>query len=191
MQKNENTAVLAAVLLVITALVALLLASVNSVTAEKIRIQAEREQIQARSAVLAAATEFIELPYQVHDESPVTKVFKGVSGETVVGYCVNVAPAGYGGAIDMVIGITQSGSIEAVRIVSMSETPGLGAKAQDEAFLGQFAGKTVHEPLQIVKGSASTENEIAAISGATVTSRAVTDGIQAAIEAVREMGGLS
>ncbi len=191
MQKNENTVVLATVLLVITALVAFLLASVNSVTSEKIRIQSEREQIEARSAVLSAATAFVELPYQVNDDSPVAKVFKGLSGETMVGYCVQVSPVGYGGEIDMVVGITQNGTIEAVRIISMTETPGLGAKAQEESFIGQFAGKNGDTPLQIVKGSASAENEITAISGATITSRAVTDGIYAAVEAVRQMGGLS
>ena len=63
----------------------------------------------------------------------------------------------------------------------MYETPGLGAKASDSSFKDQFSGKSASE-LALIKGSSSGENEISAISGATITSTAVTDGVNVAIE---------
>ena len=64
----------------------------------------------------------------------------------------------------------------------MSETAGLGAKAKDEAFNGQYDGKKTDKPLEVAKGSASGDNQILAISGATISSTAVTNGVNAAID---------
>ncbi len=181
MQKNEKIFTLAGVLFVITAVVSLLLASVNMLTAERIEKNAQKEQAEARLAVLRSASDFIEVDYQPIEGSPVRQVFEGKNGEALVGYCISVAPNGFGGAVEMMVGIHQSGEIEAVKIVSLSETPGLGSKAQDETFIGQFTGKEMKEPVQVIKTGAAQKNEIVAIAGATVTSKAVTDGVNAAI----------
>ncbi len=187
MQKNENIFTLAGVLFLITAVVSLFLASVNMLTAERIEKNAQKEQAEARSAVLRSASDFIEVDYQPIEGSPVRQVFEGKNGEALVGYCISVAPNGFGGAVEMMVGIHQSGEIEAVKIVSLSETPGLGSKAQDETFIGQFAGKEINEPVQVIKTGMAKENEIVAIAGATVTSKAVTDGVNAAIATVNSL----
>ena len=63
----------------------------------------------------------------------------------------------------------------------MSETPGLGAKANESEFKSQFKDKSASK-LSLVKGKISSENEVSAISGATITSSAVTNGVNSAIE---------
>ncbi len=190
MQKNENPVVLAVILCTITAVVAFLLASVNNGTKDRIAMLAEKEQIEARAAVLSSATGFLEHLYNPAEESPVTKVYTGISGETIVGYCVQVAPAGYGGPIEMVVGVTNDLTVEAVKIVSLSETPGLGSKSQDEKFIGQYFGKNGETSFSVIKAGEPEESEIIAISGATITSKAVTEGVNAALSAVKEIKGV-
>ena len=184
MQESEKIYTLAGVLFVITAVVALLLASVNQLTAGKIEENSQKEQAEARAAVLQSAETFEEINYEPGEGSPVKQVFKGIAGETVTGYCVNVSPNGFGGGIEMMVGITEEGRVEAVKIVSLSETPGLGSKAQDDAFISQYNGKSIEKPIDVIKSGVAKENEIVAIAGATVTSKAVTSGVNAAVAAV-------
>ncbi len=187
MKENENMFTLAGVLFVITAIVALLLASVNQLTAQTIQENATKEQEAARMAVLQLAETFEDVPLQLTDDSLVQQVYAGYSGEELVGYCVSVTPNGFGGPISMMVGIRADGSIEAVKIVSMSETPGLGSKAQDPIFSGQFSGKKVTKPIQVIKSGEADQNEIIAVAGATVTSQAITNGVNAAISVVDDL----
>lgn len=94
--------------------------------------------------------------------------------ENVVGYAFRVSPKGYGGAIDMVVGIDIKGRVVGIKILSMKETPGLGSKASGADFLKQFLGKTAQNPLKAKK-------DIDAITGATITSQAVSDGVRQAL----------
>lgn len=80
------------------------------------------------------------------------------------------------------VGITADGNISGVKIGNHSETPGLGSKASEPTFKDQFKGKGTDKSLTVVKGNASNDNDIAAISGATITSKAVTSGVNAAID---------
>ena len=100
----------------------------------------------------------------------------------IIGYTVKVSPSGYGGEISMMVGVNADLTISGVKILSLSETPGLGAKAQDEAFLPQFKGK--NEKMALKK-------DITAITGATITSTAVTLGVKEAIGLVKNEGGIS
>lgn len=189
MQKNENPIVLSAVLFIISVIVALLLAYTNSVTKDTIAENVIKEQNAAKQVVLASAETFAEVVYR--DENGLVKaVFEGkdASGKAV-GWCVNVVPNGYGGALDMMVGVLEDYTISGVQVVSHSETAGLGAKAQDPAFSSQFAGKKTDLPLSVVKNGAPKDNEIVAISGATITSSAVKDGVNAATAAVRRLDG--
>ena len=189
MREKDNILTLGSVLFVITALVALLLASVNMLTAGKIEDNAQKEQVEARLAVLQEAEEFIEVVYQPGEGSAVQQIFEGKKGGQRVGYCVSVTPNGFGGIIDMMVGIRADGTVEAVKIVSMSETPGLGSKATDSSFIGQFAGKETKSPIQVIKSGTAQSDEIVAIAGATVTSRGVTEGVNEAIAAVNALEG--
>jgi electron transport complex protein RnfG len=96
-----------------------------------------------------------------------------------MGYAFRVSPQGYGGAIDMVVGIDMKGNVVGVKILSMNETPGLGMQAIEAKFLKQFTGKTVKSPLKAKK-------DIDAITGATITSQAVADGVKEALNRSRK-----
>ncbi len=101
------------------------------------------------------------------------------AGGNVVGYALSVSTKGFGGQIHMAIGLTPDGKLAKISFTELSETAGLGMKADEPAFKDQFAGKSGE--VKIVKGTASADEEISAISGATVTSTAVTKAVNAGL----------
>lgn len=187
MQKNENPIILAAILFAITAVVALLLALANTVTADKIAENAAKEQNEARIEVMPDATSF-EKVEQTFEDSAVNEIYAAMNNaDELLGYCVSVSPNGFGGAIEMIVGVKTDASLTGLKIVSLSETPGLGSKAQEPKFKDQFNGKSVAEPIALIKSGTPKDNEVVAISGATITSHAVTSGVNAAAEAVKNL----
>ena len=171
-------------LFVICAVAAGLLAGTNQITAPLIEQRNEQANNEARQAVLADATEFKILDsknYKSSSDVEVVEVYEGLNGSELAGYTIKVLPKGYGGEIELMVGITKDGTIAGVNIGNMSETPGLGARSKEEAFYGQYAGKPATE-LSVVKSGTAGETEIQAISGATITSKAVTSGVNAAVE---------
>lgn len=189
MQKNENPTVLSLVLLIISAVVALLLAFTNSVTKDKILENTIKEQNAAKQEVLEEAFDFLEIEFS--DKTGIVRsVYQGVNqnGE-FVGWCVNVTPSGYGGELDIMVGINPDKTVSGMKVVSHSETAGLGAKASEPDFSSQFAGKATDKPLEVIKSGTPLDNEIVAISGATITSNAVKTGVNAAIDAVSSIKG--
>ena len=87
---------------------------------------------------------------------------------------------GYGGDITFTLGIRNDGTVNGYEILSISETAGLGMKAKEDAFKQQFSGKKV-DSFAYTKTGASADNEIDAISGATITTKAMTDAINAGL----------
>ncbi len=103
------------------------------------------------------------------------------SSGTPKGYVIAAtSPSGYGGNIQVAVGITADGVLTGFNVVSHSETAGLGSKCTEPAFTEQFKGKKA-EALAYSKTGASADNEIDAIGGATITTGAVTDAANAAI----------
>ena len=175
------------ILFAICAICVFILALCNSLTVDTIaKINLEKAE-NARIQVLSEADSFEKADYQGESE-----IYIGKKGDDKVGYCVSAAPKGFGGAIEMMVGIDNDLSITGVTIVNMSETPGLGSKASNEDFIGQYSGMSAKKgEVSVIKSGVPSDNEVVAISGATVTSKAVTDGVNAAIEAVKEMEGLN
>lgn len=105
------------------------------------------------------------------------------NGNTL-GYVITVTTSdGYGGKITFSMGITNEGVINGYSITSISETAGLGMKARDEgdgSFSSQFINRTA-EIFTVTKTGASASNEIDAISAATITSKSVTNGVNAGV----------
>ncbi|MDR3255124.1 MAG: RnfABCDGE type electron transport complex subunit G [Synergistaceae bacterium] len=168
------------VLFAVAAITGLILGVVNEITIEPIRRTQERLRNEALAAALPEAETFETVELK-SDAAPIVKdVQEGKSGGFVVGYCVTAAPTGYAGPVEVVVGITSSGGVRGIRILSQSETPGLGAKAPLPKFSGQYDNKDV-ENLVVVKTPPSAANEIQAISGATITSNAVTLGVNTAL----------
>jgi electron transport complex protein RnfG len=119
----------------------------------------------------------------------VTEVFTAKAGGSIVGYAVKVAPKGYAGAVEVVVGITTDGTIQGIKVGNNTETPGLGKNAATPKFQDQFGGKAWGNPVNVIKSGTPKDNEIAALSGATITSRAVTNGVNQALEAAKELSG--
>ena len=91
---------------------------------------------------------------------------------------------GYGGDIELMVGLNETGDtpvINAISFLELAETAGMGMRAQDPEFIDQFNGKTAAELLAYSKTGASADNEIDVISGATVTTNAVTNAVNGAI----------
>jgi electron transport complex protein RnfG len=98
-----------------------------------------------------------------------------------VGYAIKVLGKGYAGdTIEIAVGITFDGTISGMTIISHSETPGLGAKATEAEFQGQFSGRPAEPVLKVIKSGDADIDEIDAISGATKTSNGVTAAVNRA-----------
>ena len=174
----KNTLVITAFALVS----GLALGAVHQVTAGPIAAQKQQALNEAYSAVISEAANFTDKAIEPYDDADHNaQVASVLSAEdasgTNVGYVVNVVShGGYGGDIGFSVGIKNDGTIENISITSISETPGLGMKAQTEPdFVGQFLGQSVDN--DYVLG----EN-VTAITSATFTSRCMTNGINAALK---------
>ncbi len=98
-----------------------------------------------------------------------------------LGYVVNsYSNDSYGGQVSISVGLKDDGSITSIGFLAINDTPGLGLKAKDAAFKDQYVGKTA-EKLSVVKGGGAGDAEINSISGATITSSAVTNAVNAAL----------
>lgn len=102
------------------------------------------------------------------------------SGE-VIGYVISVTShEGSQADITMSVGIQMDGTLNGYSITSMDETPGLGMLVGEEDFYSQFENKA-EESYTVVKSAPSADNEIEAVTGATISSRAVTNAVNASL----------
>ncbi len=185
-EKKDGSGIarLGLVLFSITFVVALLLGVTNAMTKDRIALAKEQTTADAMKLVQTNADAFTPVDAEI-DNPVVASVSEAKKGSDVVGWCVKVAPKGFGGEIEMMVGISHDGAVTGVSIISISETPGLGSKANDQLFLNQYATKKGQ--LTVVKGAATGENDILALTGATITSKAVTSGVQAALDCVAKL----
>lgn len=167
-------------LFLVTAVTGLILGVVQWATADAIRATRDAERAQALKGVMPDADGFRPLPAASGAES-VVGAEEALKGSESVGYCITVLPKGYGGPVEIVVGLTPAGTVRAIRILKQSETPGLGAKAVEPFFSGQFENRD-GLPLRVVKQQPAAPDEVQAISGATITSTAVVTGVNAAVD---------
>jgi electron transport complex protein RnfG len=118
------------------------------------------------------------------------EIAQDASGSTL-GYVITVtAKDGSQGSITFAVGIQNDGTVNGYSITDISETPGLGMKAEEEPFYSQFENKLV-EAFSVVKQEPSSDDEIQAITGSTITSKAMANGCNAALYYFRnELGGV-
>ncbi len=169
-------------LLLICFITALLLALVNGMTKDTIEARALADAEEQRKLVMLDAGSFKEADgWQKDDGSGLIRgVWAAYKGEDLLGYVFSATPKGYGGEMTVTIGITTGLQITGVRLGDNNETPGLGTKAGEESFIGQYKEKDAGKGFKLVKQQPASDNEIKAISGATITSNAVTSAVQAA-----------
>lgn len=173
----KPTIVLTAICLVTSAL----LAVTNLATAPVIEKLALETAQNTRKLVLAQADEF-------KDETlGQTAYCTGLdeSGE-IIGYVFTTSAKGYGGDVKVMVGVNADGTVSGVQILELSETPGLGMNAQKESFLTQFVGKVAGIT---VSKSNPEENQIQALTGATITSKATTSAVNQALELYETITG--
>lgn len=191
-----------AIITIITLIAGILLGAVYTITKDPIARQDELAKQAACKEVFADADSFEShgevdeaLQAYVSEEcgyfaQTLDEVFaaKDASGE-VIGYVINVTSAGgYGGDISFAMGVQADGTLNGISFLSISETPGLGMKADTDDFKSQFAGKKA-DVIVYTKTGVSAENEIDAISGASITTKAVTNGVNAGLAAVKYLEG--
>jgi electron transport complex protein RnfG len=117
----------------------------------------------------------------------IEEVYQGISAGETVGYTFKSVPRGYGGEITVLTGISIDGTVTGMRVVSHTETPGLGAKATEEGFMAQFEDQSAASPLEVIKSGTPGQNEVSAITGATITTQAVAQGVNYSIEMFNEL----
>lgn len=193
-----------AILFAITLIAGFILGFVYNVTKEPIAVAEEKAAKEAYAEVFADAADFEEMEvsmdasYEAEWESA---GFAQVSIEKIleakdstgngIGYVLSlVSRAGYGGDIAFTLGISNDGTVNGISILSISETAGLGMKAE-EVLKPQYAGKKVSS-FTVTKQGATSENQIDAISGATITSNAVTTAVNGGLYYFQtKLGGVS
>jgi Na+-translocating ferredoxin:NAD+ oxidoreductase subunit G len=179
------------VLGIISMIAAILLGTTYSVTKPIIEIQKKKAILEAQQNIFPDANSFIaylnpETKKEIKNEKlglTILQSFteaKSSNGETL-GYIANVSTPGYGGNIIFVIGFTKEQKIKKIQITEQTETPGLGANATKGSFLDQFMDKRVTDGFEVKK-------DVTAITAATISSRALTNGIKTLIKYLFEPG---
>lgn len=185
-------------LVIITVVAGLVLGAVYGITKGPIADQEAKAQMEAYKTVFPKASDFKEVdgfseeaaskiiaanenPIEGHDSDVISSAVEAVdaSGEAL-GYIFNITTSkGYGGDIQLTVGIQSDGTVSGYSVLSISETAGLGMKAKNADFQEQFVGLPATGNLEYTK--TGEEGKIDALSGATVTTNAMTNGTNAAI----------
>lgn len=182
------------ILTVITLVAGVGLGAVYEVTKEPIKQASENAKQVAYQQVITEADSFEEYAGFDEEESESVLSDAGVTGNTInevmvakkagetIGYVItSTTNEGYGGEIKISTGILSDGTVTGIAFLSISETAGLGMNAEKPEFSDQFADKLVAEYTVVNDGGSGAENEIDALSGATITSNAVTNDVNAAL----------
>ena len=186
-------------LCLITLIAGLLLGTVYEITKEPRKKQEEKTKQPAYEKVFEVADSFEEMDYDKKELETylsdngykpsvayIDGIVKALDGDkNVVGYVITVTDKeGYGGNIQFTIGIQSDGTINGISFLSIEETAGVGMKAKENKFKSQFEGRKV-DSFEYTKNGATADNQIDAISGATITTNAVTNGVNTGILAYK------
>ena len=191
-------------IMLITVIMGAILGTVYSVTKEPIEKAEEKAKQEAYKDVFPEADNIVTIGEENLDYKQVNDLIQsfGFTHDTIdeisyavdadknlIGFIVVVTnDNGYGGDIQMVVGMRTDTTITGLAFLVLDESPGLGMEADKDKFKSQFIGK--HETrYEYSKTGAVVENQIDAISGATITTSAVTDGINAAVALITILGG--
>ena len=188
-KKQSSMASLVIVLAVICLVSAAILGLVNKVTVGPIQANTEKTVQESLRTVMPIDGDYEDVTDQ-YSGDPVTVDVTGVSVPVKAvykaadeGYVVEtMSPNGFGGALDMMAGVDNDGNVTGIAIISHAETSGLGSKSTDPEWQAQFKG--VNGTIGVTKDG----YQINAITGSTITSRAVCDGVNAAIAVVETLG---
>lgn len=159
-----------AVLLIISTLIAGMLAVINGLTAPVIESNKEKEKSEAITAIFGSFDRTEEAERSL--SAPVTAVYEVYGADRLAGYCVFVTESGFGGNLEIMVGADVSGKLIGIQLLDMSETPGVGSKISDSGYLASYIG---------ADSSVEFGNGVDAIAGATISSKALMRGVKAAL----------
>jgi len=163
-------------LLIICVVVTFALSFTNNLTAKKIEDLQNQSEKEAMSRIIEANS-YTECKITLDDETYTYYT----ADDPIQGYIFTLSSAGYGGQVSVMTGINLDGTIASIEVLdASSETPGLGQSTTKPEFSEQFVGKSGQ--LSVTKSGASKDNEIDAVTGATITSTAVTNSVNTALK---------
>lgn len=161
-------------LVVISTIIALILAIVNAITADRIAENEVLERENAIKSIFPTCDSFEDFDYSSESVARMGSVFD--AEKKLIGYYANATPTGFKGEISLMVGIDTEFKIIDVVLISAAETPGVGTKATEKSNLDKFVA--------LDKGEIQ---KVDTITGATITSKAVRLGIKEAVEAVEKV----
>ena len=196
MKENSSIVKNTIVLVIMTLILGTILGFVHYITEEPIALQNQKEHDEALEAVMPDCTfESVDLTADGLDTAFAAAITDaGLTAQTidelniatdasgnVAGYVFGITTGeGYGGDISFTMGLTSEGTITGISFLDISETAGLGMRADTDDFKNQFVDKT-SEFISYTKTGAKSEDEIDALSGSTVTTNAVVNGVNAGL----------
>lgn len=168
-----------AILMLIAVAAGLLLGATNSVTLPLIEASARAEAESTRAMLFPEADTFE--PLALADGAPVDNCYEAKKGGAVAGHVAQITVNGFGGPIEIMIGLDLDQTVTGISVggSKFAETAGLGARTKEPAFTSQFAG--VHAPLTL-------GTDVDAVTGATISSTAVTNGVNTIASYVASLG---
>lgn len=179
------------VMVVICIVVTGSLAGTNLLTKAKIKqIEAEQQKESMKEVLKAEDYEEKAVSVKFEKETEKCTYYVAKNGETEVGYIYIVTEKGYGGDVKVMTAVNQDGSIKAVKVLDVSnETPGLGQNTGNEEWYSQFSGLDGGKEITVQKsGADKNNNEINAVTGATISSSAVTRAVNKALTIDKTVG---
>lgn len=175
----KNNLRLGGILLFICIISGGLLSVVNNLTKDAI-IENSKINKNDLAYVLEDAENINDYEIELLEESAVKEVYEALKGDEVVGYVFKITTKGFHGGVDFVAAI-QDDTLTGIKVLSHSETPGLGAKINELEFIDKFKNLPIENFIELVKTSKSKDNEVEAVSGATISSTAA---VKASNEAI-------
>ena len=185
-------------LVIITVVAGLVLGAVYGITKKPIADQEAKAQMEAYKAVFPKASDFKDVDgfseeaaskviasykntVDGHESDVISSAVEAVDASgKALGYIFNITTSkGYGGDIQLTVGIQSDGTVSGYSVLSISETAGLGMKATEPSFYNQYVNKQADK--FVVSKDGGDGGQIDALSGATITSRAVTGAVNAAL----------
>lgn len=175
---------LGGILLTITMTAGVLLGVTNSLTKEAI-LENSKINKDDLSIIMPKATGIEDTDFKLTEESSIKEAYKAKNGNEEIGYVFKVNTKGFHGPVDLFVAISED-KITGMKVSAHSETPGLGARIEEEGFRSKFTDLPIEDNIEMVKTEPSKENEVDGISGATVSSKAVGTAINDTIKFYKE-----
>ena len=183
------------ILFVITIIAGCMLGFVYSITKDKIADKQEEttelayKQVMKNadtfkadySKLVASSSKYLKNNYGKNGIE-ITNALGAYKNNKLKGYVIQVTDKdGFGGEIELIVGIDLNKEIKGVEILSISETVGLGMNAKEASFRNQYLNKKV-DSFTVTKTGKQEDNEIDSLTGATITSKAMTNGVNGALD---------